>query len=145
MSNNSSRVHYPSFPPFLSISKLYFALSTLAQPFRHWYAKSSLLWGITTGWCSEVGFLTSLHAPEFHSSSDVREPSSLHQAVRIHHTLATGSTNAIKRFVLCDSISRVSSPVAATHIAALCIATHASICRFFTQFAAISTFINICK
>ena len=63
----------------------------------------------------------------------------------VHHTLATRSTNAIKRFVLCDSISRVSSPVAATHIAALCIVTHASTCRLCTKIAAIFTFINICK
>ena len=34
----------------------------------------------TTG-CSEIGSLTSLDAPEFHASSNVREPISLHQAV----------------------------------------------------------------
>ena len=31
--------------------------------------------------CSEVGSLVSLDAPEFHASSDVREPISLHQDV----------------------------------------------------------------
>ena len=37
----------------------------------------------SSAWCSEVGSLTSLHAPELHhsASSDVREPISLHQAV----------------------------------------------------------------
>ena len=34
-----------------------------------------------TVWCSEIGSLTSLDAPELHASSDVREPISLHQAV----------------------------------------------------------------
>ena len=37
-----------------------------------------------TAWCSEIGSLTSLDAPELHSSSDVREPISLHQAVDVH-------------------------------------------------------------
>ena len=35
----------------------------------------------TTAWSSEIGSLMSLDAPEFHASSDVREPISLHQAV----------------------------------------------------------------
>ena len=35
----------------------------------------------STAWCSEIGSLTTLYAPEFHASSDVREPISLHQAV----------------------------------------------------------------
>ena len=34
-----------------------------------------------TVWCSEIGSLWSLDAPEFHASSDVRGPISLHQAV----------------------------------------------------------------
>ena len=34
-----------------------------------------------TAWCSEIGSLASLDAPEVHASSDVREPISLHQAV----------------------------------------------------------------
>ena len=38
-----------------------------------------------TAWCSEIGSLASPDAPEFHASSDVREPISLHQAV---HTIA---------------------------------------------------------
>ena len=38
-----------------------------------------------TAWCSEIGFLKSLDAPEFHASSDVREPISLHQAVHGAH------------------------------------------------------------
>ena len=33
-----------------------------------------------TAWCSEIGSLTSLDAPELHAASDVREPISLHQA-----------------------------------------------------------------
>ena len=37
---------------------------------------------IYTAWCSEIGSLTSLDAPELHASSDVREPISLHQAVQ---------------------------------------------------------------
>ena len=32
----------------------------------------------STAWCSEIGPLTSLDAPELHASSDVREPISLH-------------------------------------------------------------------
>ena len=36
---------------------------------------------LNTAWCSEIGSLTSLDAPELHASSDVREPISLHQAV----------------------------------------------------------------
>ena len=32
-------------------------------------------------WCSEIGFLVSLNAPELHTSSDAREPISQHQAV----------------------------------------------------------------
>ena len=35
----------------------------------------------STAWCSEIGSLTSLDAPELHASIDVREPISLHQAV----------------------------------------------------------------
>ena len=34
-----------------------------------------------TAWCSEIGSLTSLDAPELHASSDVREAILLHQAV----------------------------------------------------------------
>ena len=34
-----------------------------------------------TAWGSEIGSLASLDAPEFHASSGVREPVSLHQAV----------------------------------------------------------------
>ena len=34
-----------------------------------------------TAWCSEIGLLQSLGAPELHASSDVREPISLHQSV----------------------------------------------------------------
>ena len=34
-----------------------------------------------TAWCSEIGSLTLLDAPELHASSDVREPISLHQVV----------------------------------------------------------------
>ena len=34
-----------------------------------------------TAWCSEIGFLRSLNAPERRASSDVREPISLHQSV----------------------------------------------------------------
>ena len=36
---------------------------------------------ICTAWCSEIGSLTSLDAPELHASGDVNEPISLHQAV----------------------------------------------------------------
>ena len=36
---------------------------------------------ICTAWCSEIGSLTSLAAPEFHAYGDVKEPISLHQAV----------------------------------------------------------------
>ena len=36
---------------------------------------------LCTAWCSEIGSLTSLDAPELHAFSDVREPISLHQAV----------------------------------------------------------------
>ena len=36
---------------------------------------------VATAWSSEIGSLASLAAPEFHASSDVREPISLHQAV----------------------------------------------------------------
>ena len=35
----------------------------------------------TSAWCSEIGLLRSVDAPELHASSDVREPISLHQAV----------------------------------------------------------------
>ena len=35
----------------------------------------------STAWCSEIGSLWLLDAPELHASSDVREPISLHQAV----------------------------------------------------------------
>ena len=47
----------------------------------------------SSAWCSEVGYLTSLHAPELHhsASSDVREPISLHQAVyymALHFTIS---------------------------------------------------------
>ena len=38
-----------------------------------------------TAWCSEIGSLASLDAPEVHASSDAREPISLHQAVRVVH------------------------------------------------------------
>ena len=34
-----------------------------------------------TAWCSEIGCLTSLDAPELRASSDVKEPISLHKAV----------------------------------------------------------------
>ena len=37
--------------------------------------------GAFTAWCSEIGSLVSLDAPEFHAISDVRETISLHQAV----------------------------------------------------------------
>ena len=37
-----------------------------------------------TAWCSEIGSLRSLDAPELHAYSDVREPISLHQAVDLH-------------------------------------------------------------
>ena len=37
-----------------------------------------------TARCSEIGSLTSLDAPGFHTSSDAREPISLHQAVCAH-------------------------------------------------------------
>ena len=36
-----------------------------------------------TAWCSEIGSLASLDAPEFRASSDSREPISLHQTVYI--------------------------------------------------------------
>ena len=36
-----------------------------------------------TAWCSEIGPLRSLDAPELHASRDVREPISLHQAVHV--------------------------------------------------------------
>ena len=36
-----------------------------------------------TAWCSEIGSLRSLNAPELHASGDAREPISLHQAVCI--------------------------------------------------------------
>ena len=36
-----------------------------------------------TAWCSEIGSLTSLDAPEFHASGDLREPILLHHAVDI--------------------------------------------------------------
>ena len=48
-----------------------------------------------TAWCSEIGSLTSLNAPELHSSSDIREPISLHQAV-----LPTGYTLSTATFTL---------------------------------------------
>ena len=35
----------------------------------------------STVWCSEIGSLPSLDAPEFHASGDIREPISLHHAV----------------------------------------------------------------
>ena len=34
-----------------------------------------------TAWCSEIGSLASLDAPEFHAFSDIRKPISLHQAL----------------------------------------------------------------
>ena len=37
----------------------------------------------STAWCSEIGSLASLNAPEFYASNDVREPISLHQAVHV--------------------------------------------------------------
>ena len=37
-----------------------------------------------TAWCSEIGSLASLDAPEFYASTDVREPISLHQAVHMN-------------------------------------------------------------
>ena len=45
----------------------------------------------STAWCSEIGSLTSQDASEFHASSDVREPISLHQAVLIIILLCTQS------------------------------------------------------
>ena len=42
---------------------------------------SSKLKKHATAWCSEIGSLTSLTAPELHASSDVREPILLHQIV----------------------------------------------------------------
>ena len=41
-----------------------------------------------TAWCSEIGFLLSLNAPELHVSSDVREPISLHHN-RVNHLQLT--------------------------------------------------------
>ena len=38
---------------------------------------------VYVAWCSEIGSLASLNAPEFHAFSDVREPISLHQAVHV--------------------------------------------------------------
>ena len=38
-----------------------------------------------TALCSEIGSLVSLDAPEFHASSDVREPISLHQGVYLQY------------------------------------------------------------
>ena len=39
---------------------------------------------LCTACCSKIGSLTSLDAPGLHASSDVREPSSLRQAICIH-------------------------------------------------------------
>ena len=39
---------------------------------------------VCTVWCSEIGSLQSRDAPELHSSSDVREPISLHRAVCVY-------------------------------------------------------------
>ena len=68
--------------------------SLIAQPLACIFAElkknCSIVWSLrvqamalhaNTAWCSEIGSLTSLDAPELHASSDVREPISLHQAV----------------------------------------------------------------
>ena len=57
----------------------------------HWVIINSCVhrrepsWWRTTVWCSELGSLTSLDAPELHASSDVNGPISLHQAVHVYN------------------------------------------------------------
>ena len=55
------------------------------------YTFPSASFSACTVWCSEIGSLTSLGAPELHASSDVRESISLHQAVL--HTQALSDDN----------------------------------------------------
>ena len=65
----------PSLSVFVNSQNLQVkvALSTKNSS-PHWMGRS-------TAWYSEIGSLTSLDAPEFHASSDVREPISLYSAV----------------------------------------------------------------
>ena len=46
-----------------------------------WVVRSCCPRCLYTHWCSEIGSLRSLDAPELRASSDVREPISLHQSV----------------------------------------------------------------
>ena len=54
-----------------------------------------------TAWCSEIGSLMSLNAPELHASSDVREPISLHHAVLICFVLTTDQRTTLNTRHIC--------------------------------------------
>ena len=63
-----------------------YATDTISLSGRVLMLRAEYINGACAAWCSEIGSLTSLDAPEFHASSDVREPISLHQAVRLRHS-----------------------------------------------------------
>ena len=46
------------------------------------FTAPSCMYGKCITWCSEIGSLALLDAPEFHASSDVRVPISLHQVIQ---------------------------------------------------------------
>ena len=63
-----------------------------------------------TAWCSEIGSLRSLDAPELHAYSDVREPISLHQAVQKEQLLAvTVSIDWVQVRVIVQRVYRKSN------------------------------------
>ena len=46
---------------------------------------------IVTAWCSEIGSLTSLDAPELHAASDVTEPSDVREPSSLLQAVVVGS------------------------------------------------------
>ena len=62
---------------------------------------ANILIRASTAWCSEIGSLRSLDAPELHASSDVREPISQHQSVLAMHRLLSVNSLTNQSTLLC--------------------------------------------
>ena len=68
------------FGDFLEQTKI----GELDVKFQRWYLLGHHYHQANIVWCSEIGSLASLDAPELHAYSDVKEPISLHHAVHTH-------------------------------------------------------------
>ena len=67
---------------------IFYSIEEFSIPLRNFLFHWGIFYSIvSTAWCIEFGSLASLDAPEFHASSDVREPISLHQDERVQWAL----------------------------------------------------------